>query len=134
MNSGNHNALPLANAGSLEGFIKYMGILASSPESQFASAVLGEITQQREQIQSQDEELKELHQEIHHLKETKQSTINDMFTANEKERARQKDSATQIESLRATVHEKEIKIAELSRNLESLQSLLAGGREALTVC
>lgn len=33
----------LVNSGSLEGFIKYMGILASSSESQFASVVLGEI-------------------------------------------------------------------------------------------
>lgn len=98
-----------------------MGILASSPESQFASAVLDEITQQRKQILSQDEELKKLQQEILHIKKTKETTINDMFTANEKERARQKDSATQIESLHATIHEKETKIAELSRNLGSLQ-------------
>lgn len=121
LSSGKHNALPLANTGCLEGFIKYMGILASSPESQFASAVLDEITQQRKQILSQDEELKKLQQEILHIKKTKETTINDMFTANEKERARQKDSATQIESLHATIHEKETKIAELSRNLGSLQ-------------
>jgi hypothetical protein len=34
----------LANTSSLEGFIRYLGILASSPDSQFAATVLGEIT------------------------------------------------------------------------------------------
>lgn len=104
------DALPVDNTGSLEGFIKYMGILASSSESQFAASVLGELTQQREQIHSQDEELKQ-----------KQITINEMFKFNQGEKAKQLDSATQIESLRATVQEKEIKIAEFSRDLRSLQ-------------
>lgn len=45
----------------------------------------------------------------------------EMHLGNEDEKARQKDFATQIESLRATVHEREIKIAELSRNVESLR-------------
>jgi chromosome segregation ATPase len=120
LDSGKHDDLPLANTRSLEGFIKYLGILASSPESEFASAVLGEIAQKRQEIYSQDEELKKLQQEISHIKKTKETTIEDMFTANEKERARHKASATQIESLRATVLEREIKIAELSRNVESL--------------
>lgn len=121
LNSGKQDDLPLANAGSLEGFIKYLGILASSSESQFASAVLSEIAQQHEQIFSQNEELKKLQHEILDIKKTKQTTIDDMFDANEKERARQKDSATQIESLLTTVHEREVKIAELSRNEESLR-------------
>ncbi|OQE28797.1 hypothetical protein PENSTE_c003G03719 [Penicillium steckii] len=106
LNPGKQDALPVADIGSLEGFIKYMGILASSPESQFAATVLGEITQQREQIQSQDEELKE-----------KQITINGMCKVNQDEKAKQKASATQIESLRATVTEKESKIGEYSRIL-----------------
>lgn len=118
--SGKHDDLPLANAGSLEGFIKYLGILASSPESEFASAVLGEISQKRQEIYSQGEELKKLQQEISHIKRTKETAIDDMFAANEKERARLKASATQIENLRTTVHEREIKIAELSRNVVSL--------------
>ena len=110
LKSGENNTLPLANTGSLEGFIKYLGILASSPESQFAATVLGEITKQREQIQSQDEELKE-----------NKITINGMFKANQDEKSKQQDSASQIESLRATVHEKEIEVAEYSRKLGSLQ-------------
>lgn len=121
LNPGKHDALPLVNSGSLEGFVKFMRILASSSESQFASAVLDEITQQREQIDSRDEELKELHKKILHIEETKGTTINDMFTANEQERAKQKESATQIESLQAIVEERESKIAELSRNVEALQ-------------
>ena len=102
-----------------------MGILASSPESQFASAVLGEITQQREQIHSQDEELKKLQMELLQIQETKRTTINDMLTANETERAKQRDSATQIESLHATVYEKESKIAEYSKNEGALQQEMA---------
>jgi chromosome segregation ATPase len=82
--------------------------------------VLGEIAQKRQEITSQDKGLKKLQQEISHIKKTKETTIENMFTANEKERARQKASATQIESLSATVHEREIKIAELSRNVGSL--------------
>ncbi|KAJ6007485.1 hypothetical protein N7540_011461 [Penicillium herquei] len=120
LNAGRNDDLPLVNSGSLEGFIKYLGILASSPECEFASAVLGEIAQQRQEICSKNEELKELQQEISQIKKTKETTIDDMFAANEKERARQKASATQIESLRATVHEREIKTAELSRSVESL--------------
>lgn len=114
LNSGDHDALPMANSGSLEGFIKYMGILASSSESQFATTVLGEITQQREQIQSQDEELKE-----------NQITINGMFKANQDEKSKQKDSAMQIESLRAAVDEREREIAEYSKNLELYQQEIA---------
>lgn len=102
----NHDALPAANIGSLEGFIKYMGILASSSESQFAATVLREITQQREKIQSQGQELKK-----------QETTINGMFKFNQDEKAKQKDSASQIESLRASVNEKESKIAELSKIL-----------------
>jgi chromosome segregation ATPase len=105
--SGDFDALPLANTGSLEGFIKYLGILASSSESKFAATVVAEITQQREHIQSQEEELKR-----------NQTTINGMFQFNQDEKAKQKDSATQIESLRATVNEKESKIAEYSKSLE----------------
>ncbi|KAJ5805574.1 uncharacterized protein N7503_003176 [Penicillium pulvis] len=121
LNPDKHDAIPLVNSGSLEGFIKYMRILASSSDTQFASAVLGEITQQCEQIDSRDEELKVLHKEILSIEETKRTTINDMFTTNEQERARQKESATHIESLHAIVGERESKIAELSRNLEALQ-------------
>lgn len=121
LNPAKHDALPLVNSGSLEGFIKFMRILASSSESQFASAVLDEITQQREQIDSRDEELKELHKKNLHLEETKGTTINDMFTINEQERAKQKVSATKIESLEAIVEERESNIADLSRNVDSLQ-------------
>lgn len=110
LKSGECDTVPLAGTGSLEGFIKSLGILASSPESQFAATVLGEITQQREQIQSQDEELKE-----------NKITIKGMFKANHDEKLKQQDSAMQIESLRATVHEKEIEIAEYSKKLGSLQ-------------
>ncbi|KAJ5776745.1 uncharacterized protein N7511_001756 [Penicillium nucicola] len=110
LSPGQHSALPVANTGSLEGFIKYMSILASSSESQFAASVLDEITQQRERIHSQDEELK-----------ANKTTISGMFKANQDEKSKQQDSAMQIESLRATVHEKEIKIAEYSNNLGSLQ-------------
>jgi hypothetical protein len=44
LNLGKHNILPLVNSGSLEGFIKYIGILALSSKSQFTSTVLSEIT------------------------------------------------------------------------------------------
>jgi hypothetical protein len=106
-------------------FIKYMGILASSSESQFASNMLDEITQQREQNHSQDKELKSLRREILDIKETKRTTIEDMFAANENEKAKQRDSATQIESLRATVDEKESMIADYSKNSGALQQKIA---------
>lgn len=48
-----------------------------------------------------------------------------MLTANETERAKQRDSATQIESIHATIDEKESKIAEYSKNLEALQQEMA---------
>jgi chromosome segregation ATPase len=49
----------------------------------------------------------------------------DMLTANETERAKQRDSATQIESLHSNVDEKESKIAEYSKDLEALQQEMA---------
>ncbi|KGO41767.1 hypothetical protein PEX2_107620 [Penicillium expansum] len=102
-----------------------MGILASSSESQFASAVLGEITQQREQNHLQDEELKKLRKDILDIKETKRTTIEDMFAANENEKAKQRDSLAQIETLRATVDEKESKVTESAKNLGTLQQKIA---------
>ena len=117
LNPGKHGAWPVANSGSLEGFIRYMGLLASSSECQFAGTVLDEITQLREKIQSQDEELKALKKKIVHITETKTTTINEMFKANQDEKAKQKDSATQIESLCTAVDEKEGEIAESSKNL-----------------
>ena len=103
MNPGESNVLPVVNSGSLEGFIKYISILSSSSESQFASTVLGEINQQREQIHSQDEELIRLRKEILDINKRKRTTIGDMFAANENEKAKQRDSATYIENLRAAV-------------------------------
>ena len=116
---------PLVNSGSLRGFVKYMGILASSSEAQFASAVLGEITQQRERNHFQEEELKKLRKEILEINETKRTTIADMFIANENEKAKQRDLATQIKSLRATVDAKESKIAEYSKDLGALKQKIA---------
>jgi hypothetical protein len=104
----------MVNSSSLEGFIRYIGILASSSKSQFTSAVLSEITQQREKFQYQDVELKRLQKEILDIKERKRITIEDMYAVNENEKAQQRDSATHIENLRATVDEKENKIAEYS--------------------
>ncbi|CAG8261520.1 unnamed protein product [Penicillium salamii] len=125
MNSDKRDPLPLVNSGSLEGFIKYMGILASSAESQFASNVLDEIAQQREKNFSQEKELTNLRREILDIKETKRTTIEDMFAANENERAKQRDAATQIESLRATVNEKESMIAKYCRDSGALQQKIA---------
>ncbi|KAJ5300253.1 hypothetical protein N7508_007496 [Penicillium antarcticum] len=125
LNSGNHDATPVVNSGSLEGFIRYIGVLASSSESQFASAVLGEITQQREKIQYQDAELKRLQNEILDMKERKRITIEDMYAVNENEKAKQRDSATHIEKLRATVDEKENKITEYSQTLRATQEEIA---------
>lgn len=48
LNSGKQDALPIANISSLEDFIKYMDILASSSEFQFAATVLDKIIQQYE--------------------------------------------------------------------------------------
>ncbi|KAI2720819.1 hypothetical protein CBS147332_4059 [Penicillium roqueforti] len=116
---------PLVNSGSLRGFVKYMGILASSSEAQFASAVLGEITQQRERNHFQEEELKKLRKEILEINETKRTTIADMFIANENEKAKQRDSATQIESLRATIDAKEKNIAAFSKDLGASKQKIA---------
>lgn len=125
LHSGEHDAPPVVNSASLKGFIKYVGILASTSESQFASAVLGEITQQREQIHYQNEELKKLQNEILDINEAKRITIENMYAANENEKEKQRDSATHLESLRATVNEKENKVAEYSNSLVAAQQKMA---------
>lgn len=121
LNSEKHDAVPLVNSDSLKGFIKYIGILASCSESQFASTVLGEIAGQREQVHSKEEEVKELEMKLRRIEETKRTTIDDMFAVNEDEKAKQKASATRIESLLAAAEEKERKIAELSKSVVALQ-------------
>ncbi|KAJ5161927.1 hypothetical protein N7492_007319 [Penicillium capsulatum] len=118
LHSSKHDALPLVNSGSLEGFIKYIGILSASSETQFASAVL-------DQIHSQDEELKTLRKKIRDVEESKRTTVNDMFTANETERAKRREYAAQIESLSATINERESKIDEHAKNLGALQQEMA---------
>ncbi|KAJ5775550.1 uncharacterized protein N7511_000561 [Penicillium nucicola] len=87
--------------------------------------MLDEITQQRDKIQAQDQELKSLRREILDIKETKRTTIEDMFAANENEKAKQRDSATQIKSLRAIVNEKESMVAEYSENAGAMQQKIA---------
>ncbi|KAJ5394211.1 uncharacterized protein N7487_011852 [Penicillium crustosum] len=125
LNPGKPAALPVVNSGSLEGFIKYIGILSSSSETQFASAVLGEISQQRERIHSQDEELDRLRKEILDIKERNRTTIEDMFAANGHEKAKQRDSAAYIENLQAVVNDRENKIAEYSKILGNTQQKIA---------
>jgi len=78
-----------------------------------------------EKIHSQDEELEKLQKEILVIKETKRTTIEDMFAANENEKAKQRDSASYIEKLCAIVNEKENRIAEYSQSLEATRQKIA---------
>lgn len=125
LNSGKHDSPTAVNSGSLEGFFKHISALASSSESQIASAMLGEISKLREKIHTQDEELKKVQNEVLDIKERKRIAIEEMFAANEGEKAKQKDSASQIKSLRATVDEREDKIAEYSKKLLGAEQQIA---------
>lgn len=71
--------------GSLEGFFKHISVLASSSETQIASAMLSEISKLREEIHVRDGELKKVQNEVPDIKERKIVAIEEMFTASEGE-------------------------------------------------
>ncbi|KAI3127996.1 hypothetical protein CBS147325_9942 [Penicillium roqueforti] len=85
------------NSDSLQSFLKKVSALASSPESQAASAMIEEFGHQREQVHARNEELKKAQNEILDLKERKRVAIEEMFAANESEKAKQKEALDQVD-------------------------------------
>jgi hypothetical protein len=77
---------------SLQSFLKQISELTSSPETQAATVMLEEIGHQHEQVHARDEELKKAQNEILDLKERKRVAIEEMFVANESEKAKQKEA------------------------------------------
>lgn len=105
----------------LKKFLKLVSMLASSPESQTMSAILGEIAYQREQVHARDKELKKAQDQVLDLEERKRVTIEEMFAANEGEKAKQKDALDRVESLRASVNQKDKRLAEYSKEVQGLR-------------
>ncbi|CAI7627746.1 unnamed protein product [Penicillium discolor] len=108
------------NSDGLQSFLKQVTILATSPESQAASAMFEEIDHQRQQMHARDEELKKAENEILVLKERKRVTIEEMFAANESEKAKQKEALDRVESLCASVDQKDKSLIEYSKQIQGL--------------
>ncbi|KAL2695994.1 hypothetical protein AAEP93_003294 [Penicillium crustosum] len=105
----------------LKEFLKLVRMLASSPESQTVSAILGEIAYQREQVHARDKELKKAQDQVLDLKERKRVAIEEMFAANEGEKAKQKDALDRVESLCASVNQKDKRLTEYSKEVQGLR-------------
>jgi hypothetical protein len=103
------------NSDSLQSFLKQVSALASSPESQAASVMMEEFGHQREQVYVRNEELKKAQNEILDLKERKRVAVEEMFAANESEKAKQKEALNQVDSLYALVKQKEQSLTECSK-------------------
>ncbi|KAJ5630967.1 uncharacterized protein N7484_011067 [Penicillium longicatenatum] len=101
------------NSNSLQSFLKQLSKLASSAESQAASAML-------EESENLKKELKKAHDEIRDLKERKRVAIEEMFAANEDGKAKQKEALDHIESLRASVKQKDQSLTEYSNQVQAL--------------
>ncbi|CAG7962869.1 unnamed protein product [Penicillium salamii] len=109
------------NSDSLQSFLKQVSALASSPESQAASLMIEELGHQRDQIHARGEELKKAKNEILDLKERKRVAIEEMFAANESEKAKQKEALDQIKSLCASAKQKDHSLAECSKQIQELR-------------
>lgn len=96
-------------------------MLASSPESQTVSAILGEIAYQCEQVHARDKELKKAQDQVLDLKERKRVAIEEMFAANKGEKAKQKDALDRVESLCASVNQKDKRLTEYSKEVQGLR-------------
>ncbi|KAJ5827289.1 hypothetical protein N7447_004052 [Penicillium robsamsonii] len=130
LNSGKHDSPTAVIGGSLDGFFKHIHALASSSETQIASAMHSEISKLRKEINVRDGELKKVQNEVLDIKERKRVAIEEMFAANESEKAKQKDLAAQIKSLYATVDEKEDNIKEYSTKLRGAEQQIADLKSA----
>lgn len=120
MSSSNTQSHSTFNSDGLQSFLKQVTILATSPESQAASAMFEEIDHQRQQMHARDEELKKAENEILVLKERKRVTIEEMFAANESEKAKQKEALDRVESLCASVDQKDKSLIEYSKQIQGL--------------
>lgn len=106
----------------LRKFLKLVNMLASSPESQTVSTMLEEIVHQHEQVHARDEELKKAQDQVLELEERNRVAIEKMFAANESEKAKQKDVPDRIESLCASVNQKDKRLTEYYKEVQGLAS------------
>lgn len=74
--------------GSLEGFFNHVSALASSSETQIASAMLSEIFELREEIHVRDGELKKVQNVVLDIKERKRVAIEEMLPTRAKKQNR----------------------------------------------
>ncbi|CAI7566855.1 unnamed protein product [Penicillium glandicola] len=110
----------LVDSDGLRKFLNLVNMLASSPESQTVSTMLEEIVHQREQVHARDEELKKAQDQVLELKERNRVAIEEMFAANESEKAKKKDALDRVESLCASVSQKDERLTEYSKEVQDL--------------
>ncbi|OQD62722.1 hypothetical protein PENPOL_c011G07130 [Penicillium polonicum] len=110
------------NSDGLRKLLNLVNMLASSPESQTVSTMLEEIVHQHEQVHARDEELKKAQDQVLELKERNRVAIEEMFAANESEKATQKDVPDRIESLYASVNQRDKRLTEYYKEVQGLAS------------
>ncbi|KOS39559.1 hypothetical protein ACN38_g9619 [Penicillium nordicum] len=120
MSSSNTQSPSTFNSDILQSFLKQVTVLATSPESQATSVMFEEINHQRQQMHTRDEELKKAQNEILDLKMRKRVAIEEMFAANETEKAKQKEALDRVESLCASVDQKDKSLTEYSKQIQGL--------------
>lgn len=119
--SSQHVAPSTFKSDSLQSFLKQVNTLASSPESQAVSAMVKEFSDERQKVHARNEELKKAQNEILDLKERKRVAIEEMFAANERVKAKQKEALDQVDTLDALTKQKDQTLTECSKQVQELR-------------
>lgn len=114
-------------AGGVQAFKDVFGHLKTfSSDASFEKvfAVFDEITHLQRQLESRDEELARLKEEIKDKDKKKEIAINEMFGANQKEKSKHDEILGRVRSLETSVQEKEAALVEQNRTADSLTNQL----------
>lgn len=110
----NHRPAPQQRRGSqtLEELRNFFESIRSDPNFQVAEEIFNETTELQSQLQSKEKELDQVKTEVSTQLREKQIAIAQMFEANEGEKSKQREAASEIESLKKLIQEGKDTIAQ----------------------
>lgn len=127
------------NSQLLHHFLAQLRELSSGPGFQNAMEILDNISKLQNEVQNKDDELTRTREEMLERVTKKQTAIDEMFEANEKEKAKQKEIMMRIDSLEKTIITRDKEFAEqksltdnLTVQIEKLRSDYAKKTSDLT--
>jgi chromosome segregation ATPase len=117
------NAIGLQTASSqpLKGLVEAVKTLSSDANFDWASAIVEENTTLQKQVAFKDEELNKLIEKMKKEAAAKETTYNEMFEANQREKNKRTEALRRVSSLEATTREKENIITEQNKAVDDLK-------------